>query len=328
MDWNNDGKKDLIAGEYEGYIRIYLNTNTDEDPVFQGHLFLQVKGVKYDCGKDAAPHVVDWNNDGKKDVLCGMELGRVLLLINVGTDQDPVFDAAVPLKDGSNDLDAGNFASPTVTDWNRDGKKDLLVSESYGRVYFYENVGTDAHPVFNGSSAIEIMGGPTLLDAGGYVHLDVADWDGDGVMDILCGDNYGYLYYFHALGPLSLSHNRIFASMGGAVDLSLNAGLSNRDRGYLVLGSVSGTEPGTPLPGGGASLPLNWDFFTNLVLVLINTPVFDNFTGTLDDNGEAEATFDTLGPAPAAAGLYISLAYALNKPWNFASNGATIEVVP
>ncbi len=38
------------------------------------------------------PHVVDWNNDGKKDMLTGQfSSGRITLYLNIGTDEAPEF---------------------------------------------------------------------------------------------------------------------------------------------------------------------------------------------------------------------------------------------
>lgn len=33
-DWNNDGKKDLIVGEFPGYAWLFLNAGTDTAPQF------------------------------------------------------------------------------------------------------------------------------------------------------------------------------------------------------------------------------------------------------------------------------------------------------
>jgi len=57
--------------------------------------------------------------------------------------------------------------------------------------------------------------------------------------------------------------------------------------------------------------------------------MFSNFMNTLDGSGMATATFNTFGPLPpAAAGLTMYYAYALNGPWNFVSNPAVIEIAP
>lgn len=326
MDWDNDGKKDLVTGEYHGYVRIYLNVGTDSDPLFSGYVFLKQGGLTFDCGSYSKVHVVDWNNDGRKDVLCGESGGKVWLLINTGTDADPAFKTKVYLRDGIRDLEVGTVSSPAVADWNRDGKKDLIVGAHSGSLYYFENKGIDSDPEFIGHA--ELQAGGNLLDVGWYSRPDVVDWDEDGVMDILCGEHDGYVYYFHALGPLSLSHNYLSENVGGRIELRLDAGFANGGRNYLLFGSVSGTEPGTPLPGGAQVLPVNWDLFTNLALSLKNTAVFQNFEGVLNNEGEADAAFDTLGPLPGLAGTYISFAYALGTPWDSPSNGVNIEILP
>ena len=61
---------------------------------------------------------------------------------------------------------------------------------------------------------------------------------------------------------------------------------------------------------------------------MLNTSVFKNFVNTLDAGGSGTAVFDTLGPIPGASGVTLYFAYALNKPWDFASNYVTIDIVP
>jgi plastocyanin len=114
---------------------------------------------------------------------------------------------------------------------------------------------------------------------------------------------------------------------GGQVNFFLDAGPANGNRIYLMLGSITGSVPGTPLPGGTAVLPINWDVFTGLVVSLLNTPIFSNFQGSLDVSGKGTAALN-LGPLPGAAGLIMTFAYAVAPPWNFASNTVGITVVP
>ena len=45
MDWNGDGKRDLIVGQFsKGKIRLYLNHGTDGSPVFKEYSFLHAGG--------------------------------------------------------------------------------------------------------------------------------------------------------------------------------------------------------------------------------------------------------------------------------------------
>ena len=46
MDWNNDGKKDLLVGQYSnGNIWLFLNQGTDVQPAFGSGQKLQAGGA-------------------------------------------------------------------------------------------------------------------------------------------------------------------------------------------------------------------------------------------------------------------------------------------
>jgi len=46
VDWNNDGKKDLVVGQFTyGYIWLYLNKGTDLNPVFSGGSLVESNGA-------------------------------------------------------------------------------------------------------------------------------------------------------------------------------------------------------------------------------------------------------------------------------------------
>lgn len=325
VDWNNDGKKDIVTGEYSGNIRIYLNTNTDEDPVFSGYDLVKVAGSTFDVGYYSAPHVVDWNNDNKKDLIVGESLGRVFLLINTNTDADPQFSASVPIQDSGGTLDVGDVCSPTVLDLTGDEKKDLIVGEKEGNLHFFENVGSNSDPVFNGKVLLEADG--SVYDSSWYSRPNIVDWENDGVLDILCGTSNGYVAYLKVLGPLLLDVNELSGSAGDTINLTLEAGSGFANRYYLMAGSCSGREPGTPLPGGLVTIPLNRDWFTDFLLDRINTPVFTDFWGTLDGTGKAAAQLNA-PPVPGMIGSSTFFAYATAFPWDFASNAAEIEIVP
>lgn len=138
-----------------------------------------------------------------------------------------------------------------------------------------------------------------------------------------------YDTYFDQAGahPFMANVYSISESAGGSASLMLDAGLKNGSRNYIILGSVSGVKPGIPLPGGMAKLPLKWDFFTSMVISMINGPLFQNFMGKLDKSGKAKALF-TLLPVTGAAGIHITFAYALDKPWNYTSNPVEFLITP
>jgi hypothetical protein len=109
---------------------------------------------------------------------------------------------------------------------------------------------------------------------------------------------------------------------------SLQAGVANANRNYLMLGSVSGSVPGLTLPGG-QNLPINWDYYTNLTLIYTNTPFFQNFSGALNANGTAVATADlTRPPDSALIGLIMTFAFCTMPPpgFDFVSNAWDVEI--
>jgi hypothetical protein len=79
---------------------------------------------------------------------------------------------------------------------NGDGKKDLIMGENNAQIFYYENTGTDADPVFSGYQAIQSNGVPLDLYSGS--RLWVNDWDEDGTPDLIASDFNGYVHVFMA----------------------------------------------------------------------------------------------------------------------------------
>ena len=120
------------------------------------------------------------------------------------------------------------------------------------------------------------------------------------------------------------------AAAAGTVNFSIEAGSDNANRTCLLVGSASGDTPGTLLPGGQATIPLNRDWFTDFVLPRLNTPMFTGFYASLDGSGSGTAALNTFGPLPGVipVGSSLHFAFALAGPWDFVSNSLEIEIVP
>lgn len=123
-------------------------------------------------------------------------------------------------------------------------------------------------------------------------------------------------------------YEHTLAETGGSVDFGLYAGRNNMLRNYYLVGGVSGSLPGTTLPGGEV-LPVNFDVFTYEILFpLMNTAVFADFYGTISVDGTATATL-TSGPLPSGyVGTVMTFAYCLAGPYDFVSNPVEVEIVP
>ncbi len=113
--------------------------------------------------------------------------------------------------------------------------------------------------------------------------------------------------------------------LGGSVTLTLDAGGHNAGRGYLILGSTSGTSPGFVV--GGVPIPLNLDAFSVAVVNLLNTPIFTDFSGTTDTKGGGVGVLNVPKLTTASVGLEVFFASALVGPLSAASGAVTIKVV-
>jgi hypothetical protein len=141
-DWDEDGRKDLLVGNYEGNIMIFINEGTDSEPIFNSSFKLQVGGINFDIGTRAAPRVFDWNEDGLKDLLVGEVEGYVYFLENTGTNEAPLFKEAKkiilanyePLRYIPGEAPRSRLY---ITDWNNDSENDILVGGSDGRVMLF-----------------------------------------------------------------------------------------------------------------------------------------------------------------------------------------------
>lgn len=129
---------------------------------------------------------------------------------------------------------------------------------------------------------------------------------------------------------LKVTPPEVSAWYGGTLNFELyGENLGGRD--YVLLGGLTGTSPGTPLPGGQI-LPLNWDWFTDFLLALAmdNHPCVIDFLGTLDPDGYGSAMLVFPGHCQLYEDLIANFAWATIFPFDFVSNSveATIQGKP
>ncbi len=194
-DYNRDGKKDLLVGTEAGKVALFTNTGTHSSPVLSDHGFLRADGEDIDVGSHAAPLMVDYNADGKNDLLVGNGDGYLLCYLNEGRSTRPRFTSPVTIQDVSgNVLAVESYCTPCVIDWNDNNKKDILLGSGNGKLVLYRNEGSDADPVFSSPMTIEAGGVP--VEIGRHATPLVADWDGDGGKDLLVRDKEGRQHLF------------------------------------------------------------------------------------------------------------------------------------
>ena len=235
VDWNNDTLKDLVVGEggagHSGKVRVYLNTGTAAAPAFGGFSYVQSNGLDLVCPAlgclGAFPRVVDWNGNGKKDLIIGQADGTVKVFFNVGADTDPTFDGGRLLEVGppgsKAPIDVGDRATLDIVDWNEDGFSDLVMGALDGRIRVFLNEGTEGPPSFFIGLVVPSGAGPgDLFVPSGRSSPVVVDLDDDGRKDLLTGNTNGQLLLYSNQGtdaaPVFSSYGYVTAD-GVAIDL-------------------------------------------------------------------------------------------------------------
>lgn len=170
-------------------------------PVFaQPTAVLQEQADLY-AGTLPSPTTVDWNGDGKIDILAGNSEGFVLFFENIGSHDAPRFLPATRVQAGGNDIQvqagyAGSlqglqearwgYLSPNAIDWNGDGVLDLITGDITGNYLIYLNRGTKTQPRLDAAHALYCNGidlhglwrcRPALAKIGERLALALVDGD-------------------------------------------------------------------------------------------------------------------------------------------------------
>ena len=173
VDWNNDGRTDLIASDTDGFVWFFENTTDQLFPVFKPGVKIQADGIALRVyGEDDANRaagyarvdITDWNADGRKDLLVADGRGWLFQFINIGSDASPSFGPGTRVYADGVPIDGTSRASVLVCDWNLDGKKDVIFAMA-ADWQFTENLKWDAQYQGDPNHAI-------ALETGGYLSND------------------------------------------------------------------------------------------------------------------------------------------------------------
>jgi len=141
--------------------------------------------------------LVDFDGDGKNDLLSGSYPGELYLFKGLG---DGKFAPAEQLKDSTGKpIKLGLAAVVFAHDWDGDGDLDLVVGDIEGQVHLVLNEGSKTKPAFGKDTLLQAAGQPIKL-ASGDAGPSVADWDGDGKADLLVGTGGGGVAFFRNTG--------------------------------------------------------------------------------------------------------------------------------
>ena len=221
VNFDDDDDLDLLCGEFLDGLTYYENTGTNSEPIYgQAQRVVDSKGapVRMDL-EMIVPIAFDWDRDGDADLIVGDEDGRVAFVENLGRvvqGRIPVFAQPVYFQQQADTLKCGTLATPVVIDWDGDGDQDIISGNTAGYLIYFENLSGPkvAEPKWAAPKALTVDGKKFRIMAGstgsiqgpaeakwGYTTVNAADWDGDGLPDLLVNSILGEVVWLKNLGP-------------------------------------------------------------------------------------------------------------------------------
>lgn len=199
-----NGQPGVIAGSHYGPLN-YYRVNTESQPILEPHHCLVGEdGIMLRHPTIRATPVAYPNAEGNLcDLLVGGE-GAIYFYKFLGRFTDagqPAYAAPVPAWQQDANLYAGTLPVPTVVDWDGDGAMDIVSGNSEGFILLFRNDGDNAAPSFRPGVPLTANDDVIYIQAGyagsiqgpgearwGYVCPTAADWNDDGLPDVVLSD--------------------------------------------------------------------------------------------------------------------------------------------
>ncbi len=248
-DFDGDGDHDFIAAPNEEDSRENINVAWyyEAKPDGNGLSYHFTKSAflvdeMLDFGVDAAPLFIDVNADQLQDLVVASRFhenfntehpSQLFYFQNTGTLSSPAFE----LMDSNwlnlpGTIEESDMLYPTCGDLDGDGDDDLLIGNKRGKLTYIENVGIADGPFEAGAIFYPWFD----IDVGFSAAPAIADVDGDGLMDLLIGEERGNINLYRNIG---FSSTPAFNSDASASDNDEQFGDIDARQNLAVFGLAS-----------------------------------------------------------------------------------------
>jgi hypothetical protein len=197
-DFDGDGNGDLVIGTADG--RAFLRRGSGDGaklqfdpPVPIGSADGRIPSVDGAALADLSPRCVDWDADGDVDILFGCRSGHVVLLERTGPEQ---LRCKGYLQQPNAPIDAGRCAAPTIGDWNRDGRDDLVLGREDGLLFVYLDEGRAREGIFAPGQVVRTGASP-WREPGGFSRAALLPRCGGPVPMVAVGGGSGRVSLLH-----------------------------------------------------------------------------------------------------------------------------------
>lgn len=186
VDFDGDGDTDIIAGNLFGNVILFERSN--KNSFLPGRVLTRPNGDRLRLGGSAMVFAVDWDADEDLDLIAGSSDG-LFLVRNQGTRTsfEPAEREFIEA-DGEPVADRVQDFCPTVVDWDSDDRLDILCGYRDGSVQWFRNTGTPTEPQLSRAGVL-IPPPAKGDDRGKTARICVTDWNQDGHLDLVLGDN-------------------------------------------------------------------------------------------------------------------------------------------
>lgn len=171
----------------------------------------QWKYVDYDGdgALDVIVGVGDWHDYGWDDAYNekgewtrGPLRGFIYLIRNTGTTAQPEYAEPRKILAGDKPAEVFGWPSPNFVDFDNDGDLDLLCGEFRDKFTYFQNTGTRTKPKYAPGRYLMHGDKPLAMDLEMIVPVAI-DWDKDGDVDLIVGDEDGRVAFVENTGKFT-----------------------------------------------------------------------------------------------------------------------------